>query len=85
MSKKTGKQRSFPTNLFFNDDLDNSVKSENLSIYDESDKFSDISMEEDTQIRVFTLDDITEENFILKKLCGKKKKSPLFCKSSKQK
>ena len=33
---------------------------------------SDISIEEYTQPQVFTLDDITEDDIILTKLCGKK-------------
>ena len=35
---------------------------------------SGISMEENEQPQFFTLDDTTEDDFILTKLCGKKKK-----------
>ena len=76
---KKEKRLSFPIKQLSKGDLDSSNKSENLLLNDES----DTSMEKYTQPQVFTLDDITEEDVILTKLCGKKF-FPLYCKSSDQ-
>ena len=66
MPKKKEKRLISPIKQRSKDDLDNSNKSENLFICSES----DISIKEDKQSHVSTLDDITEDK--LTKLCGKK-------------
>ena len=71
LPKKWGKRLSFPKKQLYKDNLYSSDKSEKLSVHDES----DMSMEEDTDPQVFTLDDIIEDDFILTKLCGKEKNS----------
>ena len=58
--KKKKKRLSSPIKQLSKDALDNSNKSENVFLHDES---------EDTQPQVFTLDDITEDDIILTKLC----------------
>ena len=49
--------------------MDSSDKSENLSFPDEN----DVTMEGDTHSQVFSLDDKTEENFVLTNLCSNEK------------
>ena len=63
------KRDSFQTKQLSNVDLDSYNKSETLPLYDEN----DVSMEVDIHLQVFTLNDLTEDDFILTMLCGKKK------------
>ena len=58
----------------------NCDKSENLSFHDEN----DVIMEEDIHSQVFTLNDKTEDYFILSKLCSKEKHLKCSAKNSKQ-
>ena len=55
-------------------------KSENLSFHDEN----GVIMEEDIYFQVFTLNDKTEDYFILTKLCSKEKHLKCSAKNSKQ-
>lgn len=68
LPKKKGKRLNFSTTKPLDDDIDSSDKSETMSLHDESDS----SMEENADLQTLTLDDISEDDFILIKLCGKK-------------
>ena len=67
LRKKKEKKLSSPVKQFSKNDLDSSNKSEYFLLHDES----DVSIEEDIQPEVFTLDGTAEDDIRLTKLCGK--------------